>query len=291
MIPNRIHFIFGLDPEFGGKPFSFVHYLSIRSAWYVNNPDQIMFYFAYEPSGPWWEMAKPLVTTVRVNPITGRGLHYAHHADLLRLEVLLSEGGIYLDCDTFCINSFTPLLKHNSVLGIEPNSGLCNAVILAERGSEFIREWTRQYDSFDPSKWNYHSVQLPYNIALEMPALVHIEGEYAFFFPSYDDPMSDWLWRDNLGLGHRLRGMSRICSNYFRYYRYVAGPRRVWSYFRHTLSSRNWYMDRLRRAFCLHLWESLWWERHLRDLTPKGILRSTGVFSQLIREVLPDLKV
>jgi hypothetical protein len=31
-MPRIAHFIFGLSPDFGNKPFSLVHYLAIRSA-------------------------------------------------------------------------------------------------------------------------------------------------------------------------------------------------------------------------------------------------------------------
>lgn len=30
VIPNSFHFIFGLRPDFGGMPFSLVHYVCIR---------------------------------------------------------------------------------------------------------------------------------------------------------------------------------------------------------------------------------------------------------------------
>ena len=49
MIPNIIHFIYGLDPSFGGKPFMLFHYLAIKSAYEVNKPDKIYFVYAYEP--------------------------------------------------------------------------------------------------------------------------------------------------------------------------------------------------------------------------------------------------
>jgi len=51
MIPNIIHFIYGLKEDFGGIPFSLVHYLAIKSACEVNRPEQINFYFRYEPKG------------------------------------------------------------------------------------------------------------------------------------------------------------------------------------------------------------------------------------------------
>lgn len=58
MIPNIIHFVFGLEPDFGGKVFCLVHYLAIKSALLVNKPDKIFLYYCYEPKGNmWWEKA------------------------------------------------------------------------------------------------------------------------------------------------------------------------------------------------------------------------------------------
>ena len=47
MIPNIFHFIFGLTEDFGGKPFNIIHYLAIKSAYDLNNPDSINFYYKY----------------------------------------------------------------------------------------------------------------------------------------------------------------------------------------------------------------------------------------------------
>ena len=50
-IPNIFHFCFGFTPDFGGKPFSLVHYLAVKSAHEVNKPDMMHFYHKYEPTG------------------------------------------------------------------------------------------------------------------------------------------------------------------------------------------------------------------------------------------------
>ena len=59
--------------------------------------------------------------------------HVAHRADVLRLEKLLSKGGIYLDPDVYVHRSFDDLLMYRTVLGQQCSEGgvvgLCNAVI------------------------------------------------------------------------------------------------------------------------------------------------------------------
>ena len=49
MIPKIIHFIYGLEPDFGGKPFSFVHWAAVKSA-IRNNPGyRVLFWYQYLP--------------------------------------------------------------------------------------------------------------------------------------------------------------------------------------------------------------------------------------------------
>ncbi|MEZ5893153.1 MAG: glycosyltransferase [Parvularculaceae bacterium] len=291
MIPNRIHFIFGLKPDFGGKPFSYVHYLAVKSAAAVNRPDEIIMHAAHEPAGPWWEAAKPLFILNRVTPpdeIFGRVLtSFAHKADALRMQILAAEGGIYLDLDTFCVNSFAPLRGHDAVLGREPGAGLCNAVMLASPKSDFITQWLEQYRSFDSAVWNRHSVQLPFRLAQAAPHAIHVVDEFSFFFPHFSDPKSDWLWRKEIPATAWARGLARGCRHALRALAgdatYRSGPS-----LRSGLGSRDWYQRRMREAYCLHLWESLWWEPRLKTLSPETLRASSGLFAALVKTVLPD---
>ena len=52
LIPNTIHFIFGLKPQ--NDEFLFSYYISIYSAWKINKPDKIYFYYHYQPYGEWF---------------------------------------------------------------------------------------------------------------------------------------------------------------------------------------------------------------------------------------------
>jgi hypothetical protein len=81
MIPNIIHFIFGLRQDLAGTQFSFIHYLAIKSADECNKPAAINFYYKHEPSGEWWEKSKRYLTLIKIEPPTeifGNPLmHYA----------------------------------------------------------------------------------------------------------------------------------------------------------------------------------------------------------------------
>jgi hypothetical protein len=70
--------------------------------------------------------------------------HVAHKADVVRLEVLLKYGGIYLDMDVLALKSFDELRQFPMVLGQEGLDGfigLANAVIVAHSSSSFLQQW------------------------------------------------------------------------------------------------------------------------------------------------------
>lgn len=274
-IPNIFHFVFGLKPDFGGKPFSLVHYLSIQSAIAVNKPERVYFHYHYEPAGYWWELIKPKLTLNQVSipeSIFGNVLHhFAHKADVIRLEVLLEYGGIYLDLDTICVRPLAPLygnshfmigsqLNHESfslrlkrsVKSLDLSAirsgqmGLCNAVLLASRNNPFVKVWYDSYRDFRSTGrdeyWHEHSVIVPQQLAAAHKNLVTIASPYRFHYPIYDE--------DGL-------------KNLFE--RTKAFP----------------------DAYVHHLWETLSWDRYLQHLTPEAISTVDTTYNLLARRHLP----
>jgi hypothetical protein len=210
--------------DFGGRPFSLSHYLAVKSAVEVNRPDAVFFHYEYEPSGHWWEMTKPLVTLNMINApesFMGKPLyHVAHKADVVRLQALKERGGIYLDLDTICVKPLNSLLNNAFIIGqeLKPEyipknwrqrikhairrsfrgeeknkvNGLCNAVLMSEKNSDFVNLWLDTYASFRSKGrdkyWNEHSVFVPIKLAAENPDKITLLGPYAFHYPLYNKP-------------------------------------------------------------------------------------------------------
>ena len=109
VIPNILHFVYGFKKQ--TEDFELYKYLSIKSAIDINKPTKVYFHYKYEPIGKYWEKIKPYLTLEYVEPpseIYGNDLlHYAHQADVIRLQKLQKYGGIYLDIDTICLKSYT----------------------------------------------------------------------------------------------------------------------------------------------------------------------------------------
>jgi hypothetical protein len=258
-IPKFLHYCFGFDHSFGGQPWSLVHYACVRSAVERIKPVQTFVYYEYEPDGKWWELTRKEVTAVKIQAprhIFGNPLnHPAHRADVVRLELLIGQGGIYLDSDVLVHQNFDALLDNSVVLGeegINAEYGIANAVILAEPDAPFLKRWYDEYRSFRSKGWDQywceHSVRVPLNLFKKYPDEVTVLPDTAFYWP---------LWEDE--------GLQLIYDS----------PPRV----------------ETRGTFANHLWESVAWEKYLEHLTPGKVRRIDSNFHRWVRpfvERLPD---
>jgi hypothetical protein len=256
VIPKIIHFIYGLKEDFGGIPFSLVHYIAIKSAYEVNRPEQMNFFFQYEPEGEHWEKAKPYLNLIPVKPPTeifGNPLcHPAHQSDVMRLMILIQYGGIYLDLDTICVKPFDDLLHHKFVIGQQGTGyhldGLCNAVLLSEKNARFASVWLSNYKNFRSKGadefWDEHSILVPLKLCpfFCLSDDVHIEPFTSFHFPHYDIHLEKLFAGDH----------------------------------------------EFPKAYCHHLWESLSWDRYLKNLSIDHIQSVDSYYNRIAKKILDN---
>lgn len=207
-IPKILHYTFGMAPDFGGKPWSLIHHVCLKSAVERIKPDKVNFYCQFEPTTPWWSLSRELLTVVKIEApqeIFGRPLkHVAHQSDVVRLQRLIAEGGIYLDADVLVQRSFDDLLDNSTVLGREGEAGkfgVANAVILAEPQAPFLRRWLEEYHSFRSEGrdqyWSEHSVQLPAMLAEAHPDEITVLPPTAFYWPLWTPDHLRWIFRSH----------------------------------------------------------------------------------------------
>ncbi|MCK8784713.1 hypothetical protein M0638_10000 [Roseomonas sp. NAR14] len=254
-IPRIVHFVFGMAPDFGGKPWSLVHHACLMSAIRHLRPRQVLFHHAHEPTGPWWELSRPHLTLVRrqaPEEIFGRPLrHVAHRADVVRLQALIEHGGIYLDADVLVQRDFDDLLGHAAVMGREGRNGefgAANAVILAEPNSAFLCRWLEEFRWFRSQGrdqyWAEHAVKVPSELALRHPDEVTMLPYTAFFWPLWTPDHIEWIFNSD---------------------RPIAPG-----------------------AYANHLWEALAWD-HLEQLTPGRVRRTDTNFHRWVAPYVADL--
>jgi Glycosyltransferase sugar-binding region containing DXD motif len=107
----------------------------------------------------------------------------AHRSDFVRMNALKAMGGIYLDTDAFVIKSLDELRAHNFTLSFDNivntdttlPKRLNNGVLLSAPDASFLRIWMKNYASFNPASFDYHSSTLPFQLATQFPDLVHLE--------------------------------------------------------------------------------------------------------------------
>ena len=197
MIPKIIHFVYGLEQDFGGKEFSFVHWAAIKSAAKMNPGFEVIYWYKYLPDNYYFEDIRNIVTLRQIEPpneVFGNALcHVAHKADVVRLSILKEMGGVYLDMDTITVKGFNDLLSNQCVLGRESlddnETGLCNAVMLAESNSKFIDVWIDSYKTFRSKGrdefWGEHSVKMPLLLSKSLSDYVTLLPRECFFYPDW----------------------------------------------------------------------------------------------------------
>ena len=181
-------------------------------------PCKLLMHYHHLPLGKWWSHASRLVELRHVElpqEIFGRQIKSgAHRADVLRLQLLLAHGGLYLDLDVVVLRTFHGLLRGRKsfLIGREGHPshggfhGLCNAVLLARPNASFARRWLDEYHDFgDPrvgDLWSEHSVQRPIKLAAAHPDEVHVLPYNAFFWPDWDEPLLRTLVLERSRLPH-----------------------------------------------------------------------------------------
>lgn len=259
-IPNIIHYVYGFKEQ--KEEFELYKYISIKSAYEINKPDKIYFHYYYEPYGYYWDKIKNYLTLEKVTPPTeiygNKIYHYAHQADIVRLQKLIEYGGIYLDIDTITLKSFNNLLKYDFIMGIQTNSddtkiyGLCNAVILSKKNSDFALKWLESYKSFRSKGrdeyWDEHSVLMPLELSKNYSDTIKVLNSNSFFYPLWYT-IGDIIFNENIDI--------------------------------------NEYKKIVKNNYVIHLWDT-YSNKHLKTLTEDIIFKKNTIYNIFCRKFLKN---
>ena len=267
-----VHFVFGLRDQ--DEPFHLVHYLSIASAIAVVQPAEVFVHCDKLPYGIYWDLIRPHVSLHRVQPADAveafpyedtlvQSSVHAHHADIIRLDVLLEYGGLYADIDTLWVTRPPEACwVAEAAIGREVDvfderigrarPSLSNALLFSQRGSAFLRSWRGRIEAALDGSWSAHSCLLADDLATESPTAVHVEPQRTFHhFPPSREGLHDLL----VGQVEDLDGVAAV-----------------------------------------HLCAHLWWSEQRRDLSDVHALQideawvrtSPSTYAQLARPFLPE---
>ncbi len=124
MIPRLLHFVWlGTAP----LPPAYARY---RESWQENHPEWRV--------KVWRDDDLP---TLRNQAIFDAATTLAQKADIARYEIVLREGGVYVDADVECLKPLTPLIAGvHAFAAWEDQEFVCNAIFGATSGHPLLRE-------------------------------------------------------------------------------------------------------------------------------------------------------
>ncbi len=240
--------------------FNLVHALAITTCQFINQPGKITVYVDQEPkNNVYWEKIKNFITVERVaRPELVDGVRISHPqfmADLLRLEILIEKGGVYLDFDTLILRSMEGLLHHEAVVfsnlddddpeDLEKITTISNGFLAFQRNDPFLKEWRGRILEHlgDDGVWAWGAVVLPAEIYKEN------REKWKYLEIKNFDEYSPFDWND-------------------------AGP-----------AFDDQYQGELyENAYSIHLWQSLLYDEVLVYLNEDYCLSHDNWFTRTFRE-------
>jgi len=270
MIPKIVHFTWLTPPE--GKEFNIHHMASVKSVHHHNPGYKIKIHCDKIPDSVFFDEIKNLVEiNIVATPqeVFGIPIKYmVMKSDVLRLRILIEEGGIYQDLDIITLKSYDDLLNNEVVLGYELSKkmnlrqifyflrkrnsqiikykgrvyvGLCAGFMMAEKDSVFIKDWYGKYKDFTNDDWAYLPVKVPMLMVNTGKYNVHTIEPYKAHYPP--------CWPNDLKL--IFENKINIPGKYF-----------------------------------LHVWESRSYEKYLKPLNKDLILKSNNTYCNAIKKFI-----
>lgn len=207
MIPRQCFFIY-LHDDRNEMPLNINHYLCVKSQIVVNKVKAIIL--TNEPDSlykfPWmikllneFDEQIEIRYQSRVTNYKGNTLvNPTQESDLIRLQTLYNEGGLYCDLDVMAVSPL-PQELFDSPIAIQapepsklPEHGLGSAVMMAPAKSSWIGRLLSQYDEYDKNiKLGLYEqiIYKPYRLSKRYPTEVGLLDSILFYpyFYYYED--------------------------------------------------------------------------------------------------------
>lgn len=105
----------------------------------------------------------------------GQPLSSIYHAsDVARIQILIENGGIYLDTDMMVVRSLDRFRHFEMAVGWPEKEYLGSQILVAHKDARFLKLWQNCYRRYHPREWYFNAGQLPTELILDHnPSLVH----------------------------------------------------------------------------------------------------------------------
>lgn len=258
MIPKIFHYIY-LKGEKTNQ-FSLTHYLSIKSNIEVNKPEIVYFHCNEEPKNScWFDKIKShlqIVPTELISDYKGKTItRLSHQADILKVTLMNTVGGIYSDLDSIATNPLPEeyFTYDKPILTLEMNEarselvGITAGFMMSPGHSDFFDKILDSYSEYDTNcSHGEFAIQRPLKIFLDNPELIHPR------------PAQDWI-----GIHFNRTEMAHL-----------------------FLHKR---LELIENSYQIHLWENITWDRFLKPMTVEHIQTVDTTFTLIARPFIKDL--
>mmetsp|Transcript_36929 Transcript_36929/g.61205 ORF Transcript_36929/g.61205 Transcript_36929/m.61205 type:complete len:276 (-) Transcript_36929:122-949(-) len=184
-IPNVVH-----QPWLHGTRLRWEHVLGMIATHFIVRPSSYWLYYDKQPPlSLEWRCACDAFATKCVQQ-TGshvvpgtrnRRLRMMHWPDIMRLELLIKHGGIFLDHDVYALHPLDELRRCPAapvVAGLEEGlpRKLNPGVLLAMRQAHFLHIARASWQNYSTT-WDYNCCEATYVLAEQHPTLVQLRSD------------------------------------------------------------------------------------------------------------------
>ena len=247
MVPKVIHFIYPWTDK--TRPWSMVNTLAVRLA-VKHNPDYEIIVWTNSPT------RVPLlgVTVKKCDLPTHVGgveiVWPQYISDVMRLQILLDWGGVYMDTDMLLMMDLNSHVKaageHDRLFMCWEDASMtsvCNALMISPQGNEFLSAWLQKMpEAIQSSVWAQGGVVLPAELAKEES----LKDKRAILHHSFACPLDlskNWMFDSSL----KQEAKERVgCAN------------------------------------AIHVFET-YWRDIIKDITPEWTEKNDCLFSELFK--------
>ncbi|XP_054284073.1 uncharacterized protein LOC129000983 [Macrosteles quadrilineatus] len=180
IIPNTVHYVL-----FGSTSLNFISFLSIISVIKVQQSNVWIHCDCTELSGHYWNLVESLSNLLQVpvkvsfirrpTHVYGQPLSSVYHSsDIARIQVLMENGGVYLDTDMVLLKPLDQYLHYEMVVGWPLDEYFGNQIMIGHPKARFLKKYLESYKRYLPREWYYNGGQMPTEqILMKEPHLVH----------------------------------------------------------------------------------------------------------------------
>jgi hypothetical protein len=242
MIPKIIHFIYPWTEK--TRPWSLVNTLAVRLA-KKHHPDYEIIVWTNSPT------RVPLLgVTVKKcelpTQVGGVDIVWPQYiSDVMRLQILLDWGGIYMDTDILTLQPVSELLTDRLVVSweTENSESISNALMISPQGNLFLSAWLdKMPEAMTNETWAYGGVVLPRKLSMN-PHLTDQRIILPHMFCCPLDLSRNWLFDPSL---------------------------------------KDEAEYRSKESHAIHVFETFWRDI-IKDITPEWIDKNDCLFSEIVR--------